>query len=240
MTDDARLTLDACVADLKLREAEVKLAQATLNAARTRFEQPVHLEAELAEAEAELAAARTQLADLPYQKRTAEARLRFVQFDYDSKSRTVDVVSGRAREQAESELDAARAMVDQLGRLGVGRLLLVDRFGLLAALFLHPLNQSVAGGKVLWKIRAGGHRRARRDVERICQSSVIALSTSRTIVQDLFGIFIASPPHRAAAVTCVPGSQRSSSAGRATAGSAGVAEPKRDRCRRESATTARR
>ena len=116
VADDAKLALQACLANLKLREAELQHAKATLEAATTRFEQPGHLEAELAEAEARLAAAETSLENLPYQKRSAQAQLRFAETDYEGKTRAGDVVAGRALQQSLSNLDAAKALVEQLDR----------------------------------------------------------------------------------------------------------------------------
>jgi RND family efflux transporter MFP subunit len=116
VAEDAQLARDAAEADRKLRRAELEQAKATLAAARIRVDQPVHLEAQSAEAEAKLAAAQTRLADLPYQKQSAEARLRFAKTDYEGKNRAGAAVSGRALDQAKSELDAAQALVDQLAR----------------------------------------------------------------------------------------------------------------------------
>ncbi len=59
--EDAQLALDRAKADLDLREAELDEARATLTAAVTRFEQPVHLEAALGEANAALAKIETEL-----------------------------------------------------------------------------------------------------------------------------------------------------------------------------------
>jgi len=116
VSEDARLASGAAVADRKLREAELEHARATLAAARIRFDEPVHLEAHLAEAEAKLAAAQTRLADLPYQKQSAQAQLHFVQADYEGKTRAGDAVAGRALEESKSDLTAAQALVNQLDR----------------------------------------------------------------------------------------------------------------------------
>ncbi len=114
--DDARLNLDACAADLKLRLSELKQAEAAFAAAQTRHQRPVHLEAQLAEAEARLVATQSQLDYLPYDLRTAEARVRFAEVDHQGKTEARDAVSGLALEQSRSELDVARALVDQLKR----------------------------------------------------------------------------------------------------------------------------
>src|SRR5260221_5676793 len=71
---DARLALRSAQADLSLRQAELDSAKAGLAAASVNFEQPVALQAALAEAEAMLAQKRTDQATLPQQLKSAEAR----------------------------------------------------------------------------------------------------------------------------------------------------------------------
>jgi HlyD family secretion protein len=116
VSEDAELAHQAALADQKLRQAELDQAQATLKAGQIRFDEPVHLEAQLAEAEARLAAAQTRLADLPYQQQSAAAKLQFAQSDHDGKARAGDAVAGRALEESRSEMTAAHALVDQLDR----------------------------------------------------------------------------------------------------------------------------
>lgn len=112
--DDAQLAYDRALADQKLREAELEVAQATLAAAKTRFEEPVHLEAALEEAEAALAKTDTQLRNLPFEIHQAEARLEFAKTDYEGKSAVEGAVAGRAIDEAKSRMLTARAMVDGL------------------------------------------------------------------------------------------------------------------------------
>ena len=112
--DDARLACERAEAELKLREAQQQSARATLAAARTRFERPVHLEAGLAEAEAELAAAETQSANLPFETRRAEAILAYAKGNYEAKSSAGQAVTGRAIEEARSQYESARALVEEL------------------------------------------------------------------------------------------------------------------------------
>jgi HlyD family secretion protein len=112
--DDARLACERAEADLKLREAEQAAARATLAAARTRFDRPVHLEAALAEAEAELAAVETQLANLPFETRRAEAMLAYAKGSYEAKSSAGGAVTGRAIEEARSQYESARALAEEL------------------------------------------------------------------------------------------------------------------------------
>jgi RND family efflux transporter MFP subunit len=112
--EDAKLAYDRAQANVKLREAEAVDAKAALDAATTRFEQPVHLQAALKEAEGSLAEVNTSLKNLPYETRRAEAQLEFASADYERKLASKDVVSGRALQQAKSERDAAEALVEEL------------------------------------------------------------------------------------------------------------------------------
>lgn len=111
---DAQLARDRAVANLKLREAEVAEMRAGLEAATTRFTQPVHLQASLSEAEAAQAAVVTELKNLPFETRRAEAELEFATLDYERKQRSEGAVSGRAIQQAKRARDAALATVEEL------------------------------------------------------------------------------------------------------------------------------
>jgi RND family efflux transporter MFP subunit len=113
---DARLALRAAEADLRLRRADVAGARGALRAARTNAEQPAHLRAALAEAEAMLAGKETELAGLPFQLRSAEARLDLARTDLAKKQRGWEegVIPERAYRQAGSELKAAAAAAEEL------------------------------------------------------------------------------------------------------------------------------
>ena len=115
---DANLACQAAQADLRLREAEQRAAQATLHAATTRFEQPVHLEANVGEAEAELAVVETQLANLPFEIRRAEAALTYAKRNYEGKSSAGGSVAARVVDQAKSELASAQALAEELRKRG--------------------------------------------------------------------------------------------------------------------------
>jgi HlyD family secretion protein len=112
--EDARLAYERALADLKLREAEAEEAQAALTAAKVRFEQPVHLEAALAESEAALAKIATELANLPYATRRAEAELAYARANYEGKAAAKGTVSDRVIDAAKSKLDADQALVEEL------------------------------------------------------------------------------------------------------------------------------
>jgi HlyD family secretion protein len=111
---DARLACQQAEADLSLREAELEAAKATLVAAEIRYDQPVHLEATLAEADAELSAVETQLASLPFEQRRAEADLAYAQSNFEGKSSAGDAVTRRIVDEARRQLDSAQAVVDEL------------------------------------------------------------------------------------------------------------------------------
>jgi HlyD family secretion protein len=112
--EDSQLAYDRAQADLRLRQAELQQVQAAVQAAETRYAQPVHLEAALGEAQAGLAAVTTERKNLPYETRRAEAQLAFAESDYKNKQDAEGAIAGRVIEQARSELDAARALVEEL------------------------------------------------------------------------------------------------------------------------------
>ncbi|MBW3598327.1 MAG: HlyD family secretion protein, partial [Planctomycetes bacterium] len=115
---DARIALEQAEAELQLREADVESAQAELTAARLRSEQPVHLEAALAEAESQLAQAETELSQLPYQIQAAEARLDFAHQSLASKQASRGAVAGVNIQQAQSEHDQAASRLEELRGYG--------------------------------------------------------------------------------------------------------------------------
>ena len=112
--DDAQLSNQRALADLKLREAELEEARSQLKAARTRYEQPVHLEASLREAEAALAKVETLLKNLPFQLQRAIADQEAAQKDYDGKLASRGVVAGVKIDIAKSKLSSAKALVSEL------------------------------------------------------------------------------------------------------------------------------
>jgi RND family efflux transporter MFP subunit len=129
--EDARLTLDLSLATARLREAELAQSRANLQAAVTRFESPVHLEAPLAEAEAALAQLTTQLTNLPFELQRAEAAREFAERNYQGKSAARDAVTERVVDQARTDLASATALADELRArqqtLGAQRTALVKR-----------------------------------------------------------------------------------------------------------------
>jgi RND family efflux transporter MFP subunit len=129
--EDARLAHDRVRAMLRLREAEQKEAEAALSAAVTRYEQPVHLDADLKEAEASLAQIETQMKYLPFETRRAEADYRAASHDYQGKVSAREVVAGIEIEEAKRRMESAEARLegleDRLDSLKRERAALIDR-----------------------------------------------------------------------------------------------------------------
>ncbi|MBL8827016.1 MAG: efflux RND transporter periplasmic adaptor subunit [Planctomycetaceae bacterium] len=115
---DARLTVADAEASVRLREAELALAQGTLEAAKIQFEQPVQMQAALAEAEATLAKLQTEIKNLPFAIRTAQSQLLLAEQSLAGKKSVGDSITVRALQQAQSEFDTATAARAQLVERG--------------------------------------------------------------------------------------------------------------------------
>lgn len=111
---DARLALADAEAELEGKRAELASARAALAAARAEVEQPVRLEAALAEAESALARVETDRATLPFAIRASESRRQFARHDLEGKRSAGEAVAGRAVQRAEGEYDAAAATLQEL------------------------------------------------------------------------------------------------------------------------------
>ena len=113
---DARLAARIAEAEVHLVEADLASAQASLAAAKTNLTFPVQLQAGVAESEAMLAKLETELAVLPFQLRSAQAKQRLARATLESKSRAADTgaVPELQYRQAESDLESAAAAVEEL------------------------------------------------------------------------------------------------------------------------------
>lgn len=112
--DDAELNYQRAIADQQLQDAGLAQAKAELEAAHTKFEQPVHLQAELSAAEAALAKINTELTNLPFLQRRARADELALRRDYEGKLGSQGVVAKVEIDIAKGKLDAAQALVDEL------------------------------------------------------------------------------------------------------------------------------
>lgn len=111
---DSKLVYDRAIANRQLAEAELERTRATLAAAITRFEQPVHLEAELAQADANLAKVNTMLKNLPFATERAKAELEFAKRDYQRTVAASTSVSIREIDQSETEMQTSNALLKEL------------------------------------------------------------------------------------------------------------------------------
>ena len=111
---DARLALEQSKALQRLREGELAAASAEATAARVAFEQPLELQAALADAESEFARLQKELTNLPFKVRAAAARLELARQDLEGKRQAGEAVAGRSLQRARNEFDAATAALDEL------------------------------------------------------------------------------------------------------------------------------
>lgn len=115
---EMKLAVREAESSLKLREAERDSAKATLAGAQKNVDQPVHLEAALAEAEASRATLETEIKNLPFLIKSAEARLVLAKQDLDGKRAVGDGIALRLIQKAQSEFDAATAALADLQQRG--------------------------------------------------------------------------------------------------------------------------
>lgn len=115
---EVRLALREAESSLRLREAEKKSAQASLAGAQRNVDQPVHLEAALAEAEASRATLETEIQNLPFLVKSAEARLLLAKQDLEGKKAVGDGIAVRLIQKAQSEFDGATAALSELQQRG--------------------------------------------------------------------------------------------------------------------------
>ena len=106
---DAKLALEQSQADVALRAAETESAQAELQSARMKLENPVHLEAALSEAESLLAKTETKIARIPFLIEASEARVEYARQDLNGKQAAGSAVATRVVQAAQSELGRATA-----------------------------------------------------------------------------------------------------------------------------------
>lgn len=112
--DEARMAAADAEATLKLRAAELESSRALLTSAQSQLEQPVHLQAALAESEAVLAKLETEINNLPFAIRAAQARSRLAKQDLDGKLSVAEAVPGRSIQRAQSEFESAAAAEEEL------------------------------------------------------------------------------------------------------------------------------
>ncbi len=111
---DAELMVEQAKNSLSIREGELGRANAELTAAKVRFENPVHLEVQLADAQSTLAKAQTELAKLPYLIEAAQANVEYALNSMEGKQSAKGAISGRIIARAESDYAASQATLAEL------------------------------------------------------------------------------------------------------------------------------
>lgn len=106
---DAQLAVERAEADLSLARAAVDQAQAELVAAKQLYENPLSMQATLAEAESLLAETEADLATLPSRIDAAEARLKFARQQLEGRRAARDAIAARSVQESESEVAGAAA-----------------------------------------------------------------------------------------------------------------------------------
>lgn len=113
---DAELNVQQAKNTVAIRQGELQRAEAELNAALVRFENPVHLEVQLADAQSMLARAETELAKLPFLIEAAQASVEYARNNMQGKRSAEGAISGRIVARAESDHAAESAKLQELQR----------------------------------------------------------------------------------------------------------------------------
>jgi len=113
---DARLAVEQAKAALALRAGELQRAEAEHEAAKIRYENPVHLRAELAEAQSQWAQTNTALQKLPFLVKAAKAKVKYTADNLAGKQAASEAIPGRILQQAQSDYAEAEATLEELRR----------------------------------------------------------------------------------------------------------------------------
>lgn len=111
---DAKLAVKQAQAVLAIRQGELDRAIAERDAAQTRYDNPVHLEAQVAEAESMWATAKMELDNLPDRMAKAAAELAFADQSLEGKRSAGAGVSGIVVKRAEADQAASQATLSEL------------------------------------------------------------------------------------------------------------------------------
>lgn len=111
---DAKLSLQQAQANLRLCDADVQNAEATLVAAQTALKNPNELKAALADAQSMLAETNLTLGNLPFLIEAAKNRRQLAAENLEKKERAGDAIAGRVLREAKSELAAAESALAEL------------------------------------------------------------------------------------------------------------------------------
>lgn len=110
---DAKLAVREAEARLEMARAEAKRADAELQAAQIRRDEPAHLEAAVAEAEAELAKVERELADHAYDIRADQAKLKLARQVLENRLGAEGSIPETMIQEARASVDTTAADLEQ-------------------------------------------------------------------------------------------------------------------------------
>ncbi|WP_231754230.1 HlyD family efflux transporter periplasmic adaptor subunit [Caulifigura coniformis] len=111
---DRRLALEQAKATLLVHDKEVASAESDLRSAKLRFDQPLHLEAALADAQSSLAETEAALAKLPFQIDAAQANSAFAEKRLGLRRKAADSIAESLIQESERNYAAAKSELQQL------------------------------------------------------------------------------------------------------------------------------
>ncbi|MCO6046510.1 efflux RND transporter periplasmic adaptor subunit [Aeoliella sp. ICT_H6.2] len=111
---DARIALAEAKSLHALQKAELRRAEAILAAAKTNLEQPVVLQATLADSEALLAELERELNNLPYAIEAAKTKRELAEVNVRRKEQAGDAILGRILREARADLATAENTLQEL------------------------------------------------------------------------------------------------------------------------------
>ncbi len=111
---DAELHLEQTKNALAIREGELDRVKAELSAAKVRFENPVHLRAQLADAQSTLAKSETELAKLPFLIEAAESNVKYTLGSMEGKQSAKGALPDNTIAKAVNEHAVASASLQEL------------------------------------------------------------------------------------------------------------------------------
>ncbi len=111
---DAELHLEQTKNALAIREGELDRVKAELSAAKVRFENPVHLRAQLADAQSMLSKSETELAKLPFLIEAAESNVKYTLSSMEGKQSAKGALPDNAIAKAVNEHAVASASLQEL------------------------------------------------------------------------------------------------------------------------------
>ncbi len=111
---DAMLNVERSRATVAFREAELQRVTANQVAARSRLENPIHLQAELGDAENSLARTVTEIEKLPFLLRNAKSAMEFAQQNLTSKQSAAGAIPVILLKQVERDHKSAETALEEL------------------------------------------------------------------------------------------------------------------------------